>query len=319
MLPFLQLGLFWERSLPEVLLRRALLTIRMPLEPLVAIGSVLRTGRWSLRWHRFLHTYCYWTGVQKAFAGKQEWKRFTIGVPILLYHAFDRRTGSRGPYTVSERAFRLQMRWLASQRYRVLDIDEYLGYARECIPPPARSVVITIDDGYRDNWTVAWPILRKHGFPATVFLATGYIGKRNEWDPHGELAGRPMLTWTEIQEMAAENVSFGAHTVTHPVLSSLQPDAIRSEMRCSRETLSEVLGRCSSTFSYPYGQFDALTAQIAHETGFLGACSVHRGLNSVGVKRTLALRRTTVHGTDSFLRFLFGLWTGYTGFAVPGK
>ena len=128
-----------------------------------------------------------------------------------------------------------------------------------------------------------------------------------------------MLSWRDIQEMAAGNVSFGAHTVTHPVLSALHSDAIGREMKCSREAVSQALGHCSSAFAYPYGPFNALAERIAEETGFIAACSVHRGLNSVGLKRMFALRRTTVHGTDSLLRFVVGLWTGYTRFSLFGK
>ena len=139
-----------------------------------------------------------------------------------------------------------QMKYLRSAGYSTIDLDVAVqSLASGEIP--AKSVVITFDDGYRDFYTHACPILREHGFSATLFLATAWIG-----DQRVQLNGNGYLTWAEIRELHANGISIGSHTVTHPELKTLPPAGIEHEIRESKQTLEDAIGVSVSSFSYPY-------------------------------------------------------------------
>jgi peptidoglycan/xylan/chitin deacetylase (PgdA/CDA1 family) len=202
------------------------------------------------------------------------------------------------------------MAWLKRARYHVLSLEEFIRFRREHRLPPARSVVITFDDGYADNRTIAYPILRQHGFPATIFLVTGAVGSSNQWDSDGELAGRSLLSWADIQEMRHGGIDFGAHTRTHVLLTSLPPSQMEDEVKGSRVDLELNLGFPVLAFAYPYGKYDVSSLETAERAGFFGACSCRSGVNDPGTP-TYFLRRTEIRGTDSLI--CFGLMLGLGG------
>ena len=201
------------------------------------------------------------------------------------------------------------MAWLKRLRYHVLSLEDYLRYRAEDRLPPARSVVITADDGYVDNYAVAYPILRRYGFPATIFLVSGSVGDANRWDEPGLLRDRALMSWTEIQEMLRGGVTFGAHTRTHPMLTAVTPDRARAEIAGSRAELEQALGQPIQLFSYPHGKYDATARSIVEQVGYSGACSTRAGMNSPATSK-FELRRTEVRGTDSLVRFALALWLG---------
>ncbi|MGE5263458.1 MAG: glycosyltransferase, partial [Acidobacteriota bacterium] len=170
--------------------------------------------------YRFIKQYAFWKGVRRAICDQDTWKRLTSGVPVLMYHAFGSAGEAPSRYIMPARRFAMQMSWLKRMGYHVLGLEEFLRYRREHRLPPARSVVITIDDGYMDTRSVAYPILRRLNFPATVFLVTGKIGEVNDWDGQSELARRPLLSWSSMHEMLQGGIQFGAHTRTHPDLTT---------------------------------------------------------------------------------------------------
>ncbi len=108
-------------------------------------------------------------------------------------------------------------------------------------------VVITFDDGFKDNYTHASPVLQKLGFTATIFLATGFIGNKR-----GKFKGKDIVNWSEVKELSRSGIRFGSHTVTHPQLRSLDKEKILYEIQCSKEDLEGKLGMPVTAFSYPY-------------------------------------------------------------------
>jgi peptidoglycan/xylan/chitin deacetylase (PgdA/CDA1 family) len=200
------------------------------------------------------------------------------------------------------------MAWLR-RWHRVLSLDAYLRYRREHRLPPARSVVVTIDDGYRDVRTVAYPILRRLGIPATIFLVSGALGGANAWDRSGELAGRPVLSREDARVMRTGGIAYGAHTRTHPHLPALPSERLRDEVVDGRRELEQAIGEPVPVFAYPYGERDARCEAIVAEAGFSAACGTESGPNSPATP-PYRLRRTEVRGTDSLLRFALTLWLG---------
>jgi len=303
------LGGFWDTSPRAILLRRLLLTLSVAPRLLTRLGPFLRSERWNREWFRFVSAYASWYGVRQAAPDRDTWRRMMQRTPILMYHAFGRSGEPSSRFILPARRFAWQMAWLKRLRYRVLSLEEFLCYRREFRLLPARSVVITIDDGYADNYSVAYPILRRYGFPATIFLVSDNVGDANRWDKQGLLAGRPLMSWAEIRDMLHSDVAFGAHTRTHPRLTTISPDRARDEIEGSRAELERELGVPVRFFSYPFGAYDATVSSIAEQVGFEGACSTRIGLNTLA-SPNFELRRSEVRGTDSIARFVLGLWLG---------
>ena len=308
MLPQL-LGNFIETTLRTLSMRRWLLALNVPPRWLSVMGRTANRSKQRADWFKFIHDYSYWRGVRQATPDHETWQRLTQGTPILMYHAFGKSGESPSRYILPVDRFERQMAWLKWLRYRVLSLEDYLRYQTEDRLPPARSVVITVDDGYVDNYAMAYPILRRYGFPATIFLVSGNVGDVNHWDEHGLLRDRALMSWTEVREMSRDGVTFGAHTQTHPMLTAVTPGRARAEIAGSRADLEQALGQPVQLFSYPHGKHDATARSIVEQAGYSGACTTRAGMNSPATP-AFELRRTEVRGTDSFMRFALALWLG---------
>lgn len=130
-----------------------------------------------------------------------------------------------------------------------------------------RAIAVTLDDGYRDNLTVALPLFRRLQVPFTVYVTTGFVGNRLPmwWYPGQALA----LSTDEVRTLAAEPLcTLGAHTVSHPHLSTLPPDAQQLEIETSKQQLETLIGRPVEHFSYPHGDYNHTTVDICRQLGF---------------------------------------------------
>jgi peptidoglycan/xylan/chitin deacetylase (PgdA/CDA1 family) len=310
MLPQL-LGTFADANMHEFLLRRILLTLKIPPRLLHLIGQLLAKERHVDSWYGFAQRYCYWRGVKSAIKDRETWQRLVHGTTILLYHSVGWPEESVGRYITESRRFRWQMALLNWLRYRVLSMEEYLRYRIEHQLPPSRSILITFDDGYADNYALAYPILRRHGFAATIFLVSRFLGSTNQWDKQGELSGRPLLAKSEVQEMQDGGLQFGAHSRTHALLTELSPELVCDEVIGSRNDLQADLGSRLLAFAYPYGEYNVATQATLEKAGFRAGLTAQSGMNTLNTPLH-ALRRTEVYGTDSLLNFMLALWTGHT-------
>jgi len=198
---------------------------------------------------------------------------------ILMYHQIGRFDAAprrhRAGYCRVER-FRRQMRWLAALGYRVISLDDALRglFGGQRIPP--RSVVLTFDDGYRNFSEYAFPVLEHHGFPATVFLVADRIGQHADWLRDGQVQA-PLMDADTIRELHARGVTFGSHTLDHPRLTRLSPEAQWRELSESRERLESLLQAPVRHFCYPYGDYDAATRDLARRAGYESALTCIRG------------------------------------------
>jgi peptidoglycan/xylan/chitin deacetylase (PgdA/CDA1 family)/GT2 family glycosyltransferase len=301
------LGWFSEPTPRDVALRRLCLALRVPPALLAALGRLLPSDGGRLLWFYFVSRYAFWRGVRRSVK-REYWLRLTRRVPVLMYHSFDAgETGDR--YVLSRRSFARQMRLLALLRCRVIGFEQLAQALRSGPPPPRRAVVITIDDGYRDNLEIAAPILRKHRFPATVFLVSDRLGGENDWDDEGVVVGRPLLDLAEIEELRAAGVELGAHTRTHRPLPELSDADVGEEIAGSRSQLEQVLGTPVKTFAYPYGRRDERAVAAVAAAGYEAACSTHPVPARLDDDR-FQIPRIEVRAGDSLWRFLIKLCRG---------
>lgn len=190
-------------------------------------------------------------------------------IPVLNYHQVEAKDGN--PLTLRPEQFEAQMDYLDAEGYTPVTIDEMMDAYEHGAPLPKKPVVITFDDGYDDNYTYAYPILKKHGFKATIFLIYDFTDTYPGY-----------LTWDQIDEMKASGlIRFESHTMTHANLSKLtSADELRHEISDSRRLLSEKLGDDVRYIAYPGGVVNEQIETITRDAGYRGGFTVHYGLSN---------------------------------------
>jgi peptidoglycan/xylan/chitin deacetylase (PgdA/CDA1 family) len=193
---------------------------------------------------------------------------------ILTYHSID---GSDSPISIPEARFRAHMDWLAGSGVRVVSLPELLRLESQ-----TNAVALTFDDGFLNFAEIAWPILKSHGFPATLFVVTDRTGSTNEW---GNLKARtvptlPLLDWTELARLAEEGVTLGSHTRTHPNLRAISTSALIDEVEGAAARLYAETGERALTFAYPYGAFDREIAAVVGSTHSIACTTELRPLGA---------------------------------------
>jgi len=221
----------------------------------------------------------------------------TRSFPALLYHNVGpRRPGVSHWMTVGPGEFARQLEWLRRRRYRSLSTAELVEWAAADAPVPARSVLLTFDDGFADLAETAFPLLIRAGFTAIVFIVTGYIGATNDWDQRFGRGSERLLDAEAIRHWRRAGIEFGAHTRSHPDLTTLPAGAAEEEIAGSRADLEELLQEPVRTFAYPFGAADDVTRRIAAHA-YPVAAGVEEGVNRPGVDAH-AVRRTMVDPSD---------------------
>lgn len=217
-------------------------------------------------------------------------------IPILCYHRFSTK---RGKLVVTPAAFAAQMEFLARNHYKVITLSQFQGFLQGKAPVPRRSVVITIDDGYRSTYDHAYPVLKKFGFPATVYLYSDFIGAADA------------LTWQQMTEMSKSGlVEIQPHSKTHSNLSiknAQENDAqYRERMQVEVDVPSKLIEQKLDTkvksFAYPYGDTNATVIQRLSQRNIDMALTVTSGGNAF-FSHPHMLRRTMIFGDDNLSEF----------------
>jgi peptidoglycan/xylan/chitin deacetylase (PgdA/CDA1 family) len=202
---------------------------------------------------------------------------------VLMYHKINDQP--ENPVTVPTAQFAEQMAQLAEMGYAVVPLDAVLDHYVDGKPLPERAVLITFDDGYRDNLENALPSLQRHGYPAVIFAPIGYVGERFPL-PHDErLAARrivnPTLDWGELRELEQAGVRVESHGISHRPLAELEVDEAAREIAISKLRLEEQLGRPVRAFAYVKGSeahYRPVHLSLLRQAGYdLGFTSVSGG------------------------------------------
>jgi peptidoglycan/xylan/chitin deacetylase (PgdA/CDA1 family) len=207
------------------------------------------------------------------------------------------------------------MGYLRDHRYTPLTVTQLARtIADRAAPLPDRPVVITFDDGLADFYTGALPALVSHGFVATLYVTTGFVGHTSRWLASLGEGTRPMLTWGQIAEVQASGVECGAHSVSHPQLDLIARASARDEITGGKDQLEQRLGRPVETFAYPNGYYDATVRRLVGEAGYRSACGVKHAM-SARTDDCLALARIMVPYTTGM--DLEGFGNLLTGKGLP--
>lgn len=229
-----------------------------------------------------------------------------IYVPvILMYHSVDRGEklleGYDGKLIVSPETFRKQMKFLRDWNYKVIPLADFMEKIKAGERIPRKTVAITFDDGYRDNYLYAYPVLKEYGLPATIFVLVNFIGKRH------------FLTWEDIRSMEKDAISIGSHTLSHAWLPDLDESSLKRELLESKRILERNTGQKIETLSYPLGAFNGKVKSAAREAGYIGAVATSPGRKKPK-DDPYALKRVRISMSSENMFAFWGETCGYYTF-----
>ena len=195
-------------------------------------------------------------------------------VPIITYHSID---DSGSVVSTSPAVFRRQMKYLSEAGYTSLQLRDMISTFKNGNQLPAKPIVLTFDDGFKNFYSHAFPVLSEFGLCATVFLVTDFCGRHNDWGGNPpELPRSELLSWSDIKALNDAGIEFGSHTRTHPDLTKLSSAAAEAEITQSKSMIEDALGKETVTFAYPFGRKNASIRNIA-ASNFEASCSVELG------------------------------------------
>ena len=220
-----------------------------------------------------------------------------------MYHSVSDDPGGRHgrPLTVTPRRFAEHIEYLDSEGFSGHSVRELVAAldGRGQLGP--KPVILTFDDAYRDFHTDALPVLSRHGFSATVYVTTAYIGSSTNPLTGDRDHHRPVLSAGQLTELVAAGIECGAHSHTHPQLDDVPPARLRSEVRESKQVLEERLQTPVLTFAYPYGYHDRAAKEAVAAAGYEAACRVGNMACAADADR-FALPRLTVRSRTDVRR-----------------
>lgn len=207
-------------------------------------------------------------------------------VGILAYHAVNSETDK---YVLDPVMFEAHVKELAERGYHGITLRQAVLAWQGEGQLPDYPVVFTFDDGYKDNLTIALPILQKYGFSATVFVASDLMGTGN------------YLSWDDVRSLTSQGVEIGSHTAGHVALAALSPEAINEQLARSKDVIAVQTGVNPITFAYPFGSRSPVVEDMLRQTGYAAACTGRPGWNG---EQTNAYRLHRINMPSP----KFGLW-----------
>jgi peptidoglycan/xylan/chitin deacetylase (PgdA/CDA1 family) len=176
--------------------------------------------------------------------------------------------------SLSPKRFRTQLELLIDAGFEFITVAELARLADGGTPPPGYAA-ISFDDGMRNNLTVALPILQEYGLRATVYVTIGYLGGISPWI--GPKTDNRMLSEEEVRDLVGAGWELGAHTMTHPDLSTLDYEDCRREIEDSKTALESIGAVAVETLAYPFGFYDSTVIEAARDSGLLAAVTTGSG------------------------------------------
>ena len=195
--------------------------------------------------------------------------RAAVRVPILMYHYIrinpDPRDGLGFNLSVAPEDFRAQMDWLAANAYQPINFDDLRGYLQGRHGLPPRPVILTFDDGYRDIYTAAFPVLKAHRFKAVAYIVSGFIGSPSS------------VSAEQVQEMDLNGIQIGSHTVSHADLTKTSAQELGRQLQESKASLEALVGHPVLDFCYPSGAVTPRVAAAVAAAGYQTATTTAPG------------------------------------------
>jgi peptidoglycan/xylan/chitin deacetylase (PgdA/CDA1 family) len=237
------------------------------------------------------------------FLSKQKtyWLPPKKGLVVLMYHHIGAITKqTEAGFFINEEMFSAQLEQLLDSGYTFLSFSDVENAYKEKKPLPPKSVLITFDDGWKDNFTAAYPILKEKKIKANIFLNVGDISAKKDF-----------LSWEEVSEMFNGGlIEFASHGMNHRRLRSLTNTEIKKELLESKKILENKLGCEVKSFCYPYGAVDKRVRSLVFESGYIIDYGTRKGINSWPWNAKHPIKRAHIMAGESLADFHLQLTRG---------
>ncbi len=217
-------------------------------------------------------------------------------VPVLMYHyVSDPPRGAdsvRRDLSVTGPDFEVQLRYLANEGYHAVRLSDLVTYLQCGTTLPAKPIVLSFDDGYKDAYTVAFPLLKKYGFTGTFFIFSKPIDEEN----------RDYLSWRDVELMSAAGMEFGSHSYSHPDLRGKPADFLTREIVSSKAAIEAHIQQPVRLFCYPSGGYDRKVVAAVRDAGYWAAVTTQQGIDHPSAA-LFQLTRIRVRGGEVLEQF----------------
>lgn len=209
------------------------------------------------------------------------------GIPVLMFHSISTIPGNSLGVPVKQ--FIEEIEWLHHQNYHSLSLEEFYQALVNKASIPENPILLTFDDGYLDNYSAAWPILRQYGYTATFFIITNSVGPG-------------MMNWDQLNDLTSQRNSIGGHTVHHYDLTTLSTKQQKDELFLSKKELENHLGISVQALCFPSGRYNKTTLELMPTLGYRLGFTTKTGKVHLG-DDLLTLKRLRISGGMSLTSF----------------
>ena len=219
-----------------------------------------------------------------------------MDVPILAYHKVSNKL-EWGINSVPIKSFQNQIEYLYYNNYFSISLLDFINNTHKFFNN-RKPVIITFDDADGSVYENAFPILKKYGFTASLFIISNYVGKKNTWDVNLGGMYSQHLGWDQILHLSNEGWEVGSHTANHPDLLKLSSCEVLSELQLSREKISIKIDQPVNFISYPFNRFDKRIVSLVKQSGYLGGCALFVNRKRTGFSEKFKMKRYGVYSID---------------------
>lgn len=255
----------------------------------------------------FSYRYAWWA------------KTIDLNYPrILMYHMISshKKNAKFNGLRVEILEFEKQIKFLSENGWNFFTMSELVEKKDNL---PKKSIAITFDDGYEDNYTNALPILKKYNAKATIYLVVDrhdreWSSKRKKKNNSGELKNEPKLNDEQVRELINSGlIEIGSHTITHNNLPTLNKEEKVREISDSKKEIEEKFNIKCNSFCYPFGLYDKLDVNLVKEIGYTNATTTTKGIDNLNKSNLFEIKRITISGKDNLFAFKIKIKRGFRG------
>ncbi|ADQ80089.1 polysaccharide deacetylase [Paludibacter propionicigenes WB4] len=236
--------------------------------------------------------------------------RSKSGLRVLMYHKISLNTNDN--LTISEDVLEKQLLYLKEKNYHPITVQQLIEHQYQKAKLPKKPILLTFDDGYENNYTYLYPLLKKHALKATIFLPVGFIGKSNEWDEGDEA----IMSFDRLKQIDSSFIEFGLHSLIHRSYKEFTTEELIDDISQCRSILTENSIPYVPAVTYPYGAYpreqkiyEKFKETLINNEIQLGFRIGNR-INKLPLADPFCIERIDIKGTDSFFRFKLKILLG---------
>jgi peptidoglycan/xylan/chitin deacetylase (PgdA/CDA1 family) len=236
--------------------------------------------------------------------------RSKSGLRVLMYHKLSQNTNDN--LTISDDVLEKQLLYLKKKNYHPITVQQLIEYQYQKAKLPKTPILLTFDDGYENNFTYLYPLLKKHALKATIFLPVGFIGKSNGWDDGGEA----IMNVDRLKQIDSTFIEFGLHSLIHRSYKEFTTEELIDDISQCRSILKENYIPYVPAITYPYGaypreqkRYEKFKETLINNEIRLGFRIGNR-INKLPLSDPFSIQRIDIKGTDSFFRFKLKILLG---------